>query len=123
MTRTIHSALESFVRGDNYHAERLLGCHPSREGFVFRVWAPTAAAVSVTGDFNFWNPEDLPMESVGFGVWEAYSPYAREGQAYKFCVTRADGTKVYKSDPYGFAFAKLPETSSFTAISPPSGRP
>ena len=79
---------------------------------MFRVWAPNARAVSVTGDFNFWNPEDLPMESIGCGVWEAVSSFAREGQAYKYCVTRADGTKVYKSDPYGFAFAQLPENSS-----------
>ena len=112
MTRTVHLALESFARGDNYHAYDLLGCHAVRGGFVFRVWAPAAEAVSVTGDFNFWNPEDLPMERIGDGVWEAFSPYAREGQAYKFCVTRADGSRVYKSDPYGFAYARLPETSS-----------
>ena len=112
MTRTVHLALESFSRGDNYRAYNLLGCHAVRGGFVFRVWAPSAKAVSVTGDFNFWNPEDLPMEPIGSGVWEAFSAYAREGQAYKFCITRADDTRVYKSDPYGFAFARLPDTSS-----------
>ena len=112
MTRTVHLALESFARGDNYCAYNLLGCHAVRGGFVFRVWAPSARAVSVTGDFNFWNPEDLPMEPIGCGVWEAFSSYAREGQAYKFCITRADDTRVYKSDPYGFAFARLPDTSS-----------
>ena len=104
-------ALEAFAKGENFHAGKLLGCHAQRGGFVFRVWAPKAKAVSVTGDFNFWNPEDLPMKPIGFGVWEAFSRHAREGQAYKFCVTRADGTTVYKADPYAFAFCPLPDTS------------
>ena len=112
MAKTIQQALEAFARGENHHAAELLGVHSTRGGFVFRVWAPNARAVSVTGDFNFWNPEDLPMKPIGCGVWEATSSFAKEGQAYKYCVTRADGTKVYKSDPYGFAFAKLPENSS-----------
>lgn len=105
-------ALEAFAKGENFHAAKLLGCHAQRNGFVFRVWAPKAVAVSVTGDFNFWNSEDLPMKNIGFGVWEAFSSFAREGQAYKFCITHSDGTTVYKSDPYAFAFCALPETSS-----------
>ena len=112
MAKAIINALEAFARGENHHAAGLLGCHPVSGGFVFRVWAPQARAVSVTGDFNFWNPEDLPMKPIGFGVWEATSSFAKEGQAYKYCVTRADGTTVYKSDPYAFAFARLPENSS-----------
>ncbi len=105
------TALEAFCQGENFHAAKLLGCHPARGGFVFRVWAPKAAAVSVTGDFNFWNPEDLPMKPIGYGVWEAFSAFAQEGQAYKYCVTRGDGTQVYKTDPYAFAYCPLPDTS------------
>ncbi len=112
MAKTKAEALETFARGENFHAASLLGCHPMRSGFVFRVWAPRALGVSVVGDFNFWNSEDLPMKPIGFGVWEAYSAFAREGQAYKFCVTRPDGTAVYKSDPYAFAYCPLPDTSS-----------
>ena len=67
------------------------------DGFVFRVWAPHAQAVSVTGDFNFWNEEDLPMHRLGSsGVWEAVSKFAKRGSAYKYCVTGANGSKVYK---------------------------
>ncbi len=105
------SDLEAFQKGENFHAQKLLGCHPQRNGFVFRVWAPKAAAVSVVGEFNFWNEADLPMKPIGFGVWEAFSEFAQEGQGYKFCITRADGSTVYKTDPYAFAFCPLPETS------------
>ena len=40
---------------------------------MFRVWAPHAQSVSVVGDFNFWNTEDLPMRKISDGVWEAVS--------------------------------------------------
>ncbi|MCQ2420333.1 MAG: 1,4-alpha-glucan branching protein GlgB [Clostridia bacterium] len=98
-----------------------MGCHPcsrdQQDGFVFRVWAPQANAVSVVGDFNFWNEDDLPMRKISDGVWEVFSVYAKAGQAYKFCVTGRNGKKVYKSDPYARRFAKLPDTSGI--IEPP----
>lgn len=112
MTTAIQNALEAFVRGENFRAGELLGCHQVEAGFVFRVWAPNAAAVSVTGDFNYWNPADLPMRPIGYGVWEAISIFAKEGQAYKFCITRRDGSVVYKTDPYAFAYSPLPDTSA-----------
>ena len=47
-----------YHNGSSTHAWEFLGCHPETrdgvEGFVFRVWAPNARAVSVVGDFNFW---------------------------------------------------------------------
>lgn len=60
-------------------------------GFVFRTWAPQAQSVRVTGDFNFWNEEDLPMQQVGHGVWEVFSKFAKAGQRYKLCVKTKDG--------------------------------
>ena len=81
-------------------AFRYLGCHlADGEGYVFRVWAPNAEAVHVVGEFNCWNPEDLPMQPIGAGVWEAVSVYAKAGQAYKYCVTGRSGRTVYKTDP------------------------
>lgn len=66
----------------------------------------------MTGDWNFWNTEDLPMTLVEYGIWEAFSAYAREGDAYKFYIRRRDGSTVYKSDPYAFRNCALPDTSS-----------
>ena len=116
MEKTIATELQQFHTGDNHRAYAILGCHPeTREeqaGYVFRVWAPNARAVSVVGDFNFWNPEDLPMKRLDGGVWEAFSAFAKEGQAYKYYVTGAGGRVVQKMDPYGVQCCELPDTSS-----------
>ena len=111
--------LKRFHSGPAADAYEYLGCHAREdgEGYVFRVWAPHAQAVSVVGDFNFWNTEDLPMQKISEGVWQAVSVYAKEGQAYKYCVTGPSGRMVYKTDPYGSRCCALPDTSSM--ICPP----
>ena len=115
------SFLKRFQTEPAADAYRYLGCHKLEggSGYVFRVWAPHAAAVHVVGDFNFWNAEDLPMRKLDGGVWEAVSAYAKEGQAYKYCVQGRSGRTVYKTDPYGNRCCALPETSSI--IDPPDG--
>ena len=116
MDKTLAAQLKAFQSGESRRAFAILGCHRAvREehaGYLFRVWAPNAKAVSVVGDFNFWNPEDLPMTMIGYGVWEAFSVYAQEGQAYKYAVTAQNGNTVMKMDPYGTQCCALPETSS-----------
>ena len=116
MEQTMHNSLKRFSQGDESRAYSFLGCHKAEQGgvpgYVFRVWAPRAQGVSVTGDWNFWNPTDMPMTYLEYGVWEAFSVYAKEGDAYKFCVRRQDGSTVYKSDPYAFRTCRLPDTSS-----------
>ena len=52
------------------------------------------------------------MTMIGYGVWEAFSVYAQEGQAYKYAVTAQNGNTVMKMDPYGTQCCALPETSS-----------
>ena len=65
MEQTLHNAFKRFSLGDELRAYTFLGCHAAERdgvhGYVFRVWAPRAQGVSVTGDWNFWNTEDLPM--------------------------------------------------------------
>ena len=41
-----------FHQGTNFRAYEYLGAHPTDGGFVFRVWAPDAEAVAVTGDLT-----------------------------------------------------------------------
>ena len=77
MEQTLHNAFKRFSLGDELRAYTFLGCHAAERdgvhGYVFRVWAPRAQGVSVTGDWNFWNTEDLPMTLVEYGIWEALS--------------------------------------------------
>ena len=113
MTENLQQFLERFHTDGCADAYRFLGCHclPGG-GAYFRVWAPRAESVSVVGDFNFWNEQDLPMQRISDGVWEAFSVYAAPGGAYKYCVTGPGGRKVYKTDPYGTRCKALPDTSS-----------
>lgn len=108
--------LEQFHTTGVSDAYRFLGCHAQNrdgvDGFVFRTWAPQAQSVRVTGDFNFWNEEDLPMQPVGCGVWEAFSRFAQPGQRYKLCIKTRDGRTAYKTDPYGNRCGVLPDTAS-----------
>ena len=105
-----------YHNGTSTHAWEFLGCHPEEKdgvsGFVFRVWAPNAQNVSVVGDFNFWNGQDLPMEKISGGLWEAWTPNAKEGDAYKFLVTGVHGEQVHKADPCAYRTQLVPETSS-----------
>ena len=116
MKHTLQDMLRKFSAGQCDNAYEFMGCHPETRdgvsGYVFRVWAPNAQAVSVIGEFNFWNTEDLPMTRLDGGVWEAFSVYAREGQPYKYCVTGAFGGQVHKLDPYGTACTPLPDPAS-----------
>ena len=105
-----------FHNGSSTHAFEYMGCHPEQKdgvnGFVFRVWAPNAKAVSVVGDFNFWNGEDFPLQRLSDGLWEGWSACPQAGQAYKYLVTTADGERLYKADPYAYRTQLVPETSS-----------
>jgi 1,4-alpha-glucan branching enzyme len=116
MTDSLHTLLASFHAGTADHAFEYLGCHPQQrdgvDGFVFRLWAPGAQSIHVTGDFNFWNTEDLPMVKISRGVWEAWTDRAAVGSAYKYMVRHWDGKTVYKADPVGFRSCRAPDTSS-----------
>ena len=117
MTESLQHFLEQFHTTGCADAFRYMGCHFADGGAVFRVWAPKAESVSVVGDFNFWNEQDLPMQKISDGVWEAFSVYAQPDGAYKYCVTGQNGRKVYKTDPYGTRCKALPDTSS--VLEPP----
>ena len=116
MEQALKDFLWQFHGECSEHAYRFMGCHrlelDGEVKYVFRVWAPRASGVSVVGDFNFWNEQDLPMQRISGGVWEAVSVHARPGSAYKFCVRTPDGRSLYKTDPYGRRCEKLPGTSS-----------
>jgi 1,4-alpha-glucan branching enzyme len=112
MSHTTQQFLSEYHAGSATRAYEFLGCHPTEGGFIFRLWAPHAQSVHVVGDFNFWNGEDLPMRKISKGIWEAFSPNAREGCAYKYLVRHWDGTAVYKADPMGVRACRAPDTSS-----------
>jgi 1,4-alpha-glucan branching enzyme len=71
-------------------------------GVTFRVWAPFADAVSVTGDFNDWSADVHPLASEGSGYWSVDVDGAGDGDGYKFVVRNGD-RELQRIDPYARA--------------------
>lgn len=94
-----------FHYGNNYRSFELFGAHPVEEGYVFRVWAPRAVAISLVGSFNDWNLESHPMSRLEDDdtIFEVVCKEAKEGDLYKYAITTDDGRVLYKADPYAFA--------------------
>jgi 1,4-alpha-glucan branching enzyme len=82
-------------------------------GTSFAVWAPSARAVSVVGDFNSWDGRLHAMRSLGpTGIWELFLPEVGEGQNYKYEILTQDGEIRLKADPVAFATEVPPKTAS-----------
>lgn len=106
-----------FHQGSNYKVYEFLGAHPYEEngikGFVFRVWAPNAASVSVVGDFNKWDAACNPMTRIeNSGVWECTLQGPEQYNIYKYSIRTSDGRTLMKADPYAFHAQTSPETAS-----------
>ena len=101
----------AFSAGDCSRAGAYLGAHLTETGALFRVWAPHARWVSLTGNFCDWTTDRHPMNRVGCGVWELEIPGLSEGAAYKFAIGTQDGQTLWKADPYA-CFAELRPASA-----------
>ncbi len=106
-----------FHQGTNYYSYDFLGAHTYkvRGGYktVFRVWAPRAETVHLTGDFCLWD-EGIPMSRIeDSGVWQTeYKTKTNpKGMLYKYRIT-ANGTSHLKADPYAVYGQTLIKTAS-----------
>ena len=78
-----------FKAGKHFKLYEKFGAHPiildGKAGVYFSVWAPSAKAVSVIGDFNSWNSEkhQLNVRWDSSGIWEGFIPKAKKGMRYK----------------------------------------
>lgn len=103
-----------FHQGKNFKAQEFLGAHKVEDGkYVFRVWAPNAESVFVTGAFNGWSEDAAPMYRLNDGgVWEAYVEGVNNYDSYKFIIYTETGRKLYKADPYAIHAETRPGTAS-----------
>jgi 1,4-alpha-glucan branching enzyme len=111
--------LDVYLIGEGRHEElwERLGAHVREvdgvQGTSFAVWAPSARAVSVVGDFNYWDGRVHPMRSLGAsGVWELFLPGVGHGAVYKYEILAPDGEIRLKADPVAFATEVPPKTAS-----------
>jgi len=76
-----------------------MGAIVHADGVFFRVWAPHADKVFVTGDFNGWNDSAQSLEQEGNGYWGLNVENAKPGQQYKYIIHNGDMV-LYRNDPY-----------------------
>jgi 1,4-alpha-glucan branching enzyme len=60
-----------------------MGAIPNAKGVTFRVWAPHAEKVCVTGTFNDWSKTSTPLAKEKNGYWFAKVLKAKAGDEYR----------------------------------------
>jgi len=68
-------------------------------GVVFKVWAPNADSVSVTGNFNDWDASRHPLTPCDDGTWHLFVPKVKAGDEYKYEIINGD-QRLLRIDPY-----------------------
>ncbi|MDD6032554.1 MAG: 1,4-alpha-glucan branching protein GlgB [Oscillospiraceae bacterium] len=102
--------LQDFYMGRAFDIYRHFGVHAEWGGFRFRIWAPAARRVTVTGACNGWNESELYREGSS-GIFSAVLP-AAYGQLYKYRIYTPDGGVTEHCDPCGFAMELRPGACS-----------
>ena len=101
-----------FHEGTNYHSHKFLGSFLEGDTCTFRVWAPNARRVFVTGEFCSWYPYTYEMKKINDrGIYEIQVHGVSEFDAYKYVIVTQGGVELWKADPY----AKHAETRPLTA--------
>jgi 1,4-alpha-glucan branching enzyme len=107
-----------YQAGKHFRLYEKMGSHcveqDGRRGVYFAVWAPNAKRVSVTGDFNGWNPNShvlLPRWD-NSGIWEGFIPAIGHGVVYKYHITMHNGAALDKADPFARKYETPPRTAS-----------
>src|SRR4051794_38963769 len=107
-----------FAEGTHGRIYEKLGAHLATEGGKagtrFAVWAPNAETVSVIGDFEGWGQKPVALRlHHGSGIWEGFLSGVGEGTHYKYRIlSKHDGYRVDKADPYGYQRELPPATAS-----------
>lgn len=86
-------------------------------GVSFRIWAPSAKRIWVTGDFNGWSTDANELGNEFNGNFSGDVPGAQRWQKYKYFIQGADGSTFYKSDPRA---ARMENSSGSSIIHDPN---
>jgi 1,4-alpha-glucan branching enzyme len=111
--------IDLFKGGKHYRLYDKLGSHPIElngvKGTYFAVWAPSAKAISVVGDFNAWNQEThtLNVRWDSSGIWEGFIPNIGHGEKYKYKIqSHNQDIWTEKADPFAKLCEHPPKTAS-----------
>jgi len=112
LLKKLEKDLYLFNNGEYYDSYYTFGNKREEAGVRFTVWAPQAQEIAVVGDFNDWREETVLDKVEETGSWSLLVSDVNEGDRYKYKVTQADGTVVYKIDPYALEFEVRPKDAS-----------
>ncbi len=107
-----------FNEGSHSRLYQKMGAHLATDngegGAYFAVWAPSAAQVTVVGDFNGWDTTRHPLRPRDrSGIWEGFVPGVGKGALYKYhVVSTHGGYAVDKADPFALRSETPPRTAS-----------
>ena len=77
----------------------VMGAIPGARGVTFRVWAPHAEQVYVTGTFNDWSKTLTPLTKEENGNWSTDVLKAKIGDEYRYLIHGPKGL-LSRIDPY-----------------------
>lgn len=100
--------MHEFYMGNVFDAYEFFGAHPTPDGTVFRTFAPSADRITIIGEWNNWQEENMIKDG---HVWSYFSAKAKKGQMYKYVIYSSLG-RVEHCDPYGFAMELRPNFAS-----------
>lgn len=112
--------VRNFQAGTHYQLYKVFGNKQievnGTAGTYFAVWAPSATAVFVTGNFNGWNEMSHPLHvrPDASGIWEGFIPEVTAGELYKYHIHGFEGARLNKADPFAHYAEKRPDTASIT---------
>ena len=86
-------------------------------GVSFRLWAPRARRVWVSGDFNGWSPDANELGNEFNGNFSTDVPGAQRWQKYKYFIEGADGSRFWKADPRA---ARMENSSGSSIVHDPA---
>lgn len=100
-----------FYTGKILDAYEFLGCQYHRDHCVFTVFAPCAKRITLIGDFNQWQEQEMsPVYNGQF--WQMDVSGNLVGQRYKYRIYRNDGRAIDHCDPYGYGMELRPQNAS-----------
>ena len=110
--------IELFRAGKHFRLYEKLGAHTCElngiKGTYFAVWAPSAKAIFVIGNFNhFSENHPLFVRWDGSGIWEGFIPEVGHGEIYKYRIhSHHNGVITEKADPFARYCEHPPRTAS-----------
>ncbi len=100
-----------FYTGQVFDAYEYLGAHRAGEGWIFRVFAPNAARVTLLGEFTDWT--EYEMNRVNYGnFFEVYVDHGKDGERYFHRIYSKSGGYTDHCDIYGFGMELRPDFKS-----------